>query len=444
MGDGFTNDYASVQAAIDTACTSGATHSTVFFPTGHYNCLTPLRLYKSNVTLVGESRIASLVSGMSPFGGPVLSVAAQVGTGFGLYPTIPTGPALVGSGVCYKPSGTEGIEGFEFRDFGTATNVNGLSAFAVEFWFNADPSTVLPSTLMSCGGSYDQGLSHNLLNVNLNNATQIGVNIDINGTVVPLFGTYSLGATHHMALTYDGSTARLFIDGSLQASAGATGGLVQKFHENWQIGYGAVSQWPVGNTDTFPTKGSIDSIRISNVARYTSGFTPPASKLTADGNTLALQNWDGIFDMFALGSGTNGPCYMVYHRPTGGAETSAGLANVEIKELSFYGTVFMTNTVQSRINTVYVDNTLWGLWLDNNCYLSSIRNLGVLGSAYTMAGLILGPANGLMELTDIQLESGNSMLVAIASSGVITNLWLELNSNNVCNVALSGPGHGTS
>lgn len=43
-----------------------------------------------------------------------------------------------------------------------------------------------------------------------------------------------------------------------------------------------------------PVKGYMDEIRVSNVARYTSNYTPATQPFVADANTLLLINCDGV------------------------------------------------------------------------------------------------------------------------------------------------------
>lgn len=81
----------------------------------------------------------------------------------------------------------------------------------------------------------------------------------------------------HLAISWDGSNVRAFIDGtqvdtSAQAAAQGSGGT-------------AVT---VGYAGTEFLTGKISKIRISNNARYTSGFTAPTADFTSDANTIAL------------------------------------------------------------------------------------------------------------------------------------------------------------
>jgi len=87
-----------------------------------------------------------------------------------------------------------------------------------------------------------------------------------------LTGTASLNAWHFIALTYDGTTLRLFIDGTLAQSSTSFTGFNQS--HNTVIDIGNLSNF--GTTYCF--NGYLDDIRITKgVARYTATFTPPTA-----------------------------------------------------------------------------------------------------------------------------------------------------------------------
>jgi hypothetical protein len=93
---------------------------------------------------------------------------------------------------------------------------------------------------------------------------------------------------HHIALSYDGSTARLFVNGRLSNSSKRVGRL---------------SSSPVVYIGGIPDKsyyfgGSIDEIRISSVSRYSANFSVPQRKFTPDSDTVHLyhvDNYEGVF-----------------------------------------------------------------------------------------------------------------------------------------------------
>jgi hypothetical protein len=91
---------------------------------------------------------------------------------------------------------------------------------------------------------------------------------------------------HHAAVSYDGTTMRLFLDGV------ANGTLVSSLHASstsQRIAIGGI--W---NEMTNWFNGTVDEFRYSNNARYTTAFTPAAAAFTSDANTMLLAHMDTI------------------------------------------------------------------------------------------------------------------------------------------------------
>lgn len=91
----------------------------------------------------------------------------------------------------------------------------------------------------------------------------------------------------HVAGVYNGSTIRLFINGGLVASSNRTGN-INSTTSTFRIG--ALPS----NSSHF--QGLIDEVRLSNIARYSTSFTP-SKEFTPDANTRGL--WH-----FSSGAGT--------------------------------------------------------------------------------------------------------------------------------------------
>ncbi len=86
---------------------------------------------------------------------------------------------------------------------------------------------------------------------------------------------------YHVAVTYDGTSARVFVNGN-PGTAATIGAITQgpSLRLGGLTGYGFFN-------------GEIDTVRLSNVVRYTAAFTPPASgTLAADAGTRALYRLD--------------------------------------------------------------------------------------------------------------------------------------------------------
>ena len=93
------------------------------------------------------------------------------------------------------------------------------------------------------------------------------------------------GEWHHVAVTSDGTTITLWIDGNSDGSI--TPSEVGSYGGNLNI----------GNWGMLPLEGIIDEFRVSNKVRYTGPFTP--TSLNSDGNTVGFWKFDD-------GSGGNG------------------------------------------------------------------------------------------------------------------------------------------
>lgn len=90
-----------------------------------------------------------------------------------------------------------------------------------------------------------------------------------------------VGLWTHVALTCDSSNYWiLYVNGVDTCEAGFT---AEPPSGDFLVG---------GNPNTECFNGWIDEVRLSNVLRYTTGFTPPAAPFTKDGNTIALYHFD--------------------------------------------------------------------------------------------------------------------------------------------------------
>jgi lysophospholipase L1-like esterase len=129
---------------------------------------------------------------------------------------------------------------------------------------------------------------------------------------------------HHLALTLDGTTAKLWVDGVLAGSVAVTTGVTL-------INGTAIGAF--GANTNYPWSGLIDELRVSSIVRYTDTFTPPAAEFTTDANTLGLFHLDGVTDSATSGSPVTGPLNGTLFRNTASFTAaaakfgSAGLAS---------------------------------------------------------------------------------------------------------------------
>ena len=89
----------------------------------------------------------------------------------------------------------------------------------------------------------------------------------------------------HWAIVRNSGTIALYLNGVSQGTSSNTVEIGKLGHSNLQLG-------TLGN-DVGDYGGYLDEVRISNTARYTSGFTPTTSAFVDDTDTLLLLHMDG-------------------------------------------------------------------------------------------------------------------------------------------------------
>lgn len=104
--------------------------------------------------------------------------------------------------------------------------------------------------------------------------------------------TFTTGTWYHIAIVKDTDTWYMYVDGTLEASGGLTGNSPAKDENNdgFYIGLDAETAPTLQGNGLY---GYIDEVRISDTARYTTGFTVPTSAFTNDANTRLLIHMDG-------------------------------------------------------------------------------------------------------------------------------------------------------
>ena len=132
--------------------------------------------------------------------------------------------------------------------------------YTVEGWFypTSTASSVQALFARNAGGYFGIVWTGSTLKVDKH-----GVGIQISGTT-----TLALNTWHHWAMTFDGTTTRLFANGVLQGSVAGTGGE-------------AIAVTTIGYYTATPSSsfyGYMSDFRFTRgVARYTANFTPPAA-----------------------------------------------------------------------------------------------------------------------------------------------------------------------
>ena len=161
-----------------------------------------------------------------------------------------------------------------------STSISQTSSYTLEFWFYPIYDYVNQYIFaQNGGGAFALNWTGTVMKVDKN-----GVGIQITGTT-----TLGLNQWHHYAMTYDGTTTRVFANGALDGSVAGTGGLA---NVPTTIGY-----YTALGTSSY--KGYLSNFRfVKGVAVYTGTFTPSTTPLTAITNTSLLLNMTsaGIYD----------------------------------------------------------------------------------------------------------------------------------------------------
>jgi hypothetical protein len=129
----------------------------------------------------------------------------------------------------------------------------------------------------------------------------INVRMEISGNQIVLTSSGSTGVAdtdwHHFAWVKNGISNSFYFDGNLLDMAVP----INISDANWnsllfsgsQYGIGSVNANPGPYQDYETFGGWFDELRISNIVRYTSNFTPPTQAFVPDRNTIALYHFDG-------------------------------------------------------------------------------------------------------------------------------------------------------
>jgi hypothetical protein len=204
------------------------------------------------------------------------------------------GGLLSGSGSAWDNAGvatafagiTQGLD----LNWDPAVNLNGLSALTVEF--AVDPIYINsgnPGALFCTRPTQPESSDTPTACITVGFAPyDLGATLDIGGNNISVDTStpIPLNQIDDIALTYDGSTVRLYLNGAMIGSTSASGNIVEPYYERMLYPGGD------GATQTTSPGGYYGSLRVSNIARYTgASYTPTTTKFTSDSNTLVLLNF---------------------------------------------------------------------------------------------------------------------------------------------------------
>ena len=462
-GDGLTDDTAAIQAAFNAACAQGASE-TLFFPAGTYltsfpiisNCGTPIQFR-------GESENTAAIKAIS---GGLFPIVMHEGSGYLSGMAATAGGSLTGTSLATGPghSLVWGVNSFQFYDLldayqGTfAYPMSGAPAWSVEGFFNyAGGASNDIYIAQSSGDDLNlKGTGAMTIELQPGSPNKFFGCITTTGSgnvCTPAGGNITAGTTYEFEWSYDGSNLRVFygIPGSTTTLAGtvaATGTIVQAPSEVFSLGDGGSGLLMTGENlqTTNHWIGSLDSIRLSTIARHTATYTAPTSKFASDGNTLLLLNNENQKDIFVQASyvaglgavGTSAPPVwlpLISNNLTGG-NTHAGFYNISMYGGSY--SVFGIGVLYTTLDHVNAGGAgHYGVRFFNNSYGTRIEHLTVVATPYAESGLTFSSNSGLVQLTWIFQTGSYYGMQMLDSGGTYSMLFLNPGASQVAGMDIA-------
>ena len=156
----------------------------------------------------------------------------------------------------------------------------GTNDFTIEFWYKKDDTNVT-SRLASNRGAYSVGHWY----IQFDHTTD-KIQWGVNGAAAQrTSSTFDDTNWHHIALTRNSGDFTLWVDGVSESTLNGTTHVFGRTSDKY-IKFGAISSLTQGAKH-------IDEMRVSNICRYTTSFTPSTSAFTDDADTLVLIHADG-------------------------------------------------------------------------------------------------------------------------------------------------------
>lgn len=475
VGDGVTDDSAAIQAAIDSVddyATDRWNRADIYLPGGTYLLTRPLQIKTGEVSLIGAGRGGTRVTGSGL--GPLVAIYPGTddfpGAGYDIFMLVENylTSSLVtgtGNGLSISPRAeTLGAETlwrhhwFNWMDGLGAARVDGLAGFCIELtvqlasYNKVDPNngqtTGTTGQFLGCAGkrftSDTQARCFLLSHVN-------GVpraELTVSGTRYTLTGvsTMSLATAHHLALSFDGTTIRLWLNGVLEASQAAAGTLTQAIHEFIQIGR-VNTAFPELMQDSHAADAVIDAVRLSNVARYTSGFAKPTTKWTLDANALFVMNFDEQFDAFTVARTNFGDAYLFMRDDV----LPGFVAKVRVADMTLDGAfsgsgyragILTIGAIEHHFERNDIYSNTWCVYHVRDGFLGRTNNNKMLAvSSWAPFCLGMSAACGVYCSTADEFTGGAYLLVLQNSSVTLLAPWLET-GGGVSRAAILADGWG--
>ena len=139
--------------------------------------------------------------------------------------------------------------------------------------------------------------------------------------------TLTTNTWHHIAMTCEGTTVRVFVNGTLEASGTIAGSPAPNTGTVFAVGQG----------NNASITGYVDDLRVTQgTARYTANFTPPTAAFPNSGPTTTDPNFSSV-GLLLYGDGTNGSTTITDDSSSSKTVTANGSAVISTTQSKFGG-----------------------------------------------------------------------------------------------------------
>lgn len=319
-------------------------------------------------------------------------------------------------------------------------NLDGLAQFNARFFYTPSSTgsgaqnMLLSSVGAKCRTDSLSGNWDSALWIRDDNSTVVG-KLNVGGTVYTLAGgTLVANTMHHVALSYDGSTISLYLDGSRVASAAASGTVTQKRWESVVVGpYFAHSRETCLLANG--PRGKIQGIQISNVARNNGASLTVPSVHTPDTNSLITVNLDRGSDDLIIGYDTHGGGFGYMPMHYAGAPVAQNRVQIDgLRLTDFNQGIYCYGTTDTLFRDLYMTGVKTdGLLLRNNSYSARIQDVHVVGTGGANgargAGIALQEASGASGIQDFKIQGFTYPLFVHNSGATIERGYISAAAN---------------